>query len=77
MAALATQRQTARQPAQVPASPSMRSHRSSIGGGTSHGGSHQGGPPVSVVLSWEVLRAPHGRITACAAAKGGARLDTS
>lgn len=73
MSALAPQQQSAAHgTSPMPTSPSMRSHRSSIAGSASHAGSHHGGPPVMVESSWEVLRAPHGRLTACAAANGGA-----
>jgi len=36
--------------------------------------SAQGGPPLAAEASWEVLRAPHGRVTALAAANDGNHL---
>lgn len=42
-------------------------------GNSAHTSVH-GGPPLAAEGSWEVLRAPHGRLTAAAAANNGANV---
>jgi hypothetical protein len=45
-----------------------------VAGNSTHASAH-GGALLAVEASWEVLRAPHGRLTAAAAANNGARLS--